>query len=57
MRQVINRALNVIGQRKSRSLESKGQAEQKESNSKASEKSWDMSPEDALRVGTVAGYK
>ncbi|SFM18101.1 hypothetical protein [Marinobacter zhejiangensis] len=57
MRQVINKALSAIGQRKSRSQAGRGQVDAKPESEKTEVASFGMSPEDALRVGTVAGYK
>ncbi|SDX09962.1 hypothetical protein [Marinobacter mobilis] len=57
MRQVFNKALNAFGQLKSRPLDRKGESEKKADSAEAERATWDMSPEDALRVGTVAGYK
>lgn len=57
MRQVITKALHAITQSRSRPLDSKADAEKKADSAKVAPASWDMSPEDALKVGTVAGYK
>lgn len=57
MRQVINKALHAFGQFRARPLGNKGETEKKVDSAKVERASWDMSPEDALRVGTVAGYK
>ncbi|MDX1756639.1 MAG: hypothetical protein R3175_11310 [Marinobacter sp.] len=56
MRQVIDKAISALSQRKSRTA----RYDQKPGVNSASQvksAEWDMSPEDALRVGTVAGYK
>lgn len=57
MRQVINKALHAFGQFRSRPQGNKGETAKKVDSAKVERASWDMSPEDALRVGTVAGYK
>ncbi|MDC0662119.1 hypothetical protein [Marinobacter sp. SS21] len=56
MRNVIDKAMSVFGQRKSKSSR-QGQSQAQSAGVAVKPADWDMSPEDALRVGTVAGYK
>lgn len=57
MRQVFGKALSVMGQRKSRRSAEKSRIDDKRQDTKAPANDFGMSPEDALRVGTMAGYK
>ncbi|GAA3559099.1 MULTISPECIES: hypothetical protein [Marinobacter] len=59
MRQVFAKALNKVGQRKTRKAEGLDRKDETvdQEKQKAPASDWDMSPEDALRVGTVANYK
>lgn len=57
MRQVFEKAVNAVAQRKSRQVEDRSCSTDKRQEPKAPVTEFDMSPEDALRVGTVAGYK
>ncbi|MDX1456207.1 MAG: hypothetical protein R3276_01385 [Marinobacter sp.] len=56
MRQVIDKAFSALSQRKSKSSRRERQQVQ-EGGASPKPADWDMSPEDALRVGTMAGYK
>ncbi|MCM0611577.1 hypothetical protein KFJ24_03680 [Marinobacter sediminum] len=57
MKELMQKALSALAQRKSASLGSDGRNEGQKLATGGKGEGWGMSPEDALRVGTVARYK
>lgn len=57
MKELMQKALNALAQRKPDNLESDVRADDRKASGTRRSEEWDMSPEDALRVGTVARYK
>lgn len=57
MKELMQKALSALAQRKSDSAEPEARAGVGKSVDRRHGEDWGMSPEDALRVGTVARYK
>lgn len=57
MKELMQKALIALAQRKADSLESDVQTDGRKASSSRQAEDWGMTPEDALRVGTVARYK
>ncbi|MBW4933662.1 hypothetical protein [Marinobacter sp. F4206] len=57
MKELMQKALSALAQRKSDNLESDVRTDGQKAGSSRQSEDWGMSPEDALRVGTVARYK
>ncbi|MBW0146712.1 hypothetical protein [Marinobacter arenosus] len=57
MKELMQKALSALAQRKSDNLEADVRTEHPKAPAHRQREDWGMSPEDALRVGTVARYK
>ncbi len=57
MRELMQKALSALAQRKSTGSEARLRTSAINVQVKPQSEAWGMSPEDALRVGTVAHYK
>ncbi|MFL1466213.1 hypothetical protein ACQUWM_00995 [Marinobacter sp. DUT-3] len=57
MRELMQKALNALNQRKSAEDSVEHNHRREQPRPPAQREDWGMSPEDALRVGTVARYK
>ena len=57
MKELMQKALTAFSHRKGVSDASDERARGRKSSEKGQSEDWGMSPEDALRVGTVARYK
>lgn len=57
MREIMKKAFNALGQRRNSSTEDMERRTTRPDKRPTSPEDWGMSPEDALRVGTVARYK
>ena len=57
MKELMQKALIALAQRKSDNLESDVRTDGRKAAGSRQSEDWGMSPEDALRVGTVARYK
>lgn len=57
MREIMKKAFSALGQRRNSSAGDMERRATRPANRPASPEDWGMSPEDALRVGTVARYK
>jgi hypothetical protein len=57
MKELMQKALSALGQRKSGGSKAHVRADVRKAQIQHQSDAWGMSPEDALRVGTVARYK
>ncbi|MCW9007285.1 MULTISPECIES: hypothetical protein [Marinobacter] len=57
MKELMQKALTVLNQRKDATASTDSRGRGRKSSDAAQAEDWGMSPEDALRVGTVARYK
>ena len=57
MKELMQKALIALAQRKSDNLVSDVRADGRKASGSRQAEDWGMTPEDALRVGTVARYK
>lgn len=57
MKELMQKALSALSQRKPDNLESDVRTDDRKVSVHRQGEEWGMSPEDALRVGTVARYK
>lgn len=57
MKELMQRALNVIEARRNASAAASNRRQDSKRSEPRNPEDWGMSPEDALRVGTVAQYK
>jgi hypothetical protein len=57
MKELMQKALTVLSQRKDISAGAEQQGRGRKLSDASQSEDWGMSPEDALRVGTVARYK
>ncbi len=57
MKELMQKALSTLGQRKAGSSHAARQKQDARTVKPQQDDDWGMSPEDALRVGTVARYK
>ena len=57
MKELMQKALTVLNQRKDATASAESRGRRRKSSDAGQAEDWGMSPEDALRVGTVARYK
>lgn len=57
MKELMQKALTALNQRKDVTVGSEQRGRGRKSSESSQPEDWGMSPEDALRVGTVARYK
>jgi hypothetical protein len=57
MKELMQKALSAFASRKSTTAQSHVRADIRKTQGDHQSESWEMTPEDALRVGTVARYK
>lgn len=57
MKELMQKALTALNQRKDVTAGSEQRSQGRKSSGTGQPEDWGMSPEDALRVGTVARYK
>lgn len=57
MKELMQKALNTLAQQKAERHQAEIRRKHRKETGSRQAEDWDMSPEDALRVGTVARYK
>lgn len=57
MKELMQKALTALNQRKDATASTESRGRGRKSSDAGQAEDWGMSPEDALRVGTVARYK
>lgn len=57
MKELMHKALNTLAQQKAERRQAAIRRKHRKQAGNRQREDWDMSPEDALRVGTVARYK
>ena len=57
MKELMQKALNTLAQQKAERHQAAIRRKHRKQTGSRQPEDWDMSPEDALRVGTVARYK
>ncbi|WP_449285108.1 hypothetical protein [Marinobacter sp. PE14] len=57
MKELMQKALTALNQRKDATASTEPRGRSRKSSDAGRSEDWGMSPEDALRVGTVARYK